>query len=46
MKRTKKILAVLGCAAMLLCGCTQSNIVAPTGEAAEPDFTIKENSGK
>lgn len=43
MKRTKKILAVLGCAAMLLCGCTQSNIVAPTGEAAEPDFTIKKD---
>ena len=43
MKRTKKILAVLGCAAMLLCGCTQSNIVAPTGEAAEPDFTIEKD---
>ena len=43
MKRTKKFLAVLGCAAMLLCGCTQSNIVAPRGEAAEPDFTIQEN---
>ncbi len=44
MIRTKKILAVIGCAAMLLCGCTQSNIVAPTGEAAEPNFTVNKDT--
>lgn len=43
MMRTKKMLAVLGCAAMLLGGCTESNIVAPSGEAAQPDFTIKKD---
>ena len=43
MKIAKKMLAVLGCATLLLSGCTQSNIVAPTGEAAAPDFTIKED---
>lgn len=43
MKMVKKMLAALGCAALFLSGCTQSNIVAPSGEAAAPDFTIKEN---
>lgn len=43
MKMVKKMLAVLGCATLLLSGCTQSNIVAPSGEAAAPDFTIKED---
>ena len=43
MKKAKKMLAVMGCAAMLLSGCTQSNIVTPSGEAAAPDFSIKED---
>ncbi len=43
MKMVKKMLAVLGCTTLLLSGCTQSNIVAPSGEAAAPDFTIKED---
>lgn len=43
MKKAKSMLAVMGCAAMLLSGCTQSNIVTPSGEAAAPDFSIKED---
>lgn len=39
--KLKKIIMILGCAAML-CACTKSNIVTPEGTAA-PDMTLKKN---
>lgn len=37
--KIKKLIMILGCAA-LLSGCTKSNIVSPTGVAAEPDTQV------
>ncbi|MEY8339172.1 hypothetical protein AALB16_14335 [Lachnospiraceae bacterium 62-35] len=39
--KLKKMIFMLGCA-MLLCGCTDSNMVTPEGTAA-PDMIIREN---
>ena len=41
MKKAKKMLAVMGCAAMLLSGCTQSNIVTPSGGSCRTGFFYK-----
>lgn len=38
----KKLIALMACAVVLLCGCTKSTIVAPD-EGAAPDFSTKEN---
>lgn len=39
--KLKKIILLLGCAAFL-CGCTESNIVTPKGEAA-PEMAVRTN---